>query len=136
MRCALRVVALSVDAIARPVLPEGLPRDDEPAIGESGHRGAVLITGCCCVDLEFGALRCALRVVALSVDAKVIPVLSVGLPRDDEPAIGESGHRGVGLTIDCACVDLEFGALRCALRVVALSVDAPVRPVLPEGLAM
>ena len=87
----------------------------KPAICEGSHRGVLLSIGCCCVDLEFGALRCALRVVALSVDARAIarPVLPEGPPRDDETAIGEVGHRRSVLQARCCCVDLEFGADGC-----------------------
>ena len=134
LRRTLGVVSLSVDTPDSPVLASGIPRDDEAPIGKPCHHRRPLPVGRVGVDLEFGALSNALGIVSLAVSAPLIPVLPVGRPCDDEAAIGEGGHRGVPLQIGRVCVDLEFGTLCHALCVVALSVDAITRPVLPCGL--
>ena len=100
-----------MDALAVAVLVKGLPRDDEAAIGQRRHGWGHLVARRVCVDLEFRALRRAVRIVALAVDAIAVAVLARGCPRDDKANAGQARHRGPLLTALSGCVDAELRAL-------------------------
>src|SRR5574340_767652 len=87
---------------------EAIPCDDEPARGIHRGRRMALGGGGDAVHLELRSLRRAGGVVALRVDARARPVLTLALPDDEESARGIHGHGGTGLVARAVCVDLEL----------------------------
>ena len=77
------------------------------------------------VDQEFPAIRRPGAVIALSVDAPTITVLTQALPGDDGVAGSVHGDDRRSLLIRVRLVDLELTPLGHAGAVVLLSVDAP-----------
>ena len=85
---AIGVVALGVDAgIITMILAPGVPRDQEAAVSQRADAGVVLLVIGVGIDLKFAAVRAAIGVVALGVDALPIAVLVYGLPGDQEAAV-------------------------------------------------
>src|SRR5687767_7247700 len=103
-----------------------LQGDDERPVGAGRDGGArVAAVGGERVDLELPALRRPGGVVALGVDVGTAG--AVGLPDDDEVAVGVHGRGGGVLVAGGGGVHAERRALRHAACVVTLGVDVPVR---------
>ncbi len=96
----------------------------EAAIRQADHRRLVLAVDGGGVDLELATHRHAIGAVDLRVHALARAVLSARAPHHDEAAVGERGELGFVLVALRVSVDLELGAERSALGVVALAIDA------------
>src|SRR5690606_17835952 len=124
-RAALRLDA--VGARVRAARAFALPGDDKVALAVDGDRGMPLPARGVRVDLELGTQGRAVRRVALRLDAvlaRVRAARTITLPGDDEVALAADGDRGKRLVAVGVRVDLELGTQDCAVRRVALRLDA------------
>ncbi len=102
---AVGVVALAINAPARPILPARLPRHHVPAGGQASHARRLLRIGCVAVDLELAADGCARGIEALTVHPVAGPVLAVRLPHGDVASTDQLGARGITLGVGPVRVD-------------------------------
>ena len=97
---------------------------DEAAVGQADHCRLVLVGGRAGVDTELAAYGGTVGPVALGVDAGTGTVLRIRSPGDDEAAVGKGADRRLVLCAQALAVDLELGAHRRPLGVVALAEHA------------
>ena len=101
---SVRIVALSVDAVARTILIERHPADDIAAIPQRGDRRIDLVVGRRRIDERLAAKRGSVRIVALGVDAAGRAVLVIRCPGDDIAAVVERCCRRPFLSGSGRCV--------------------------------
>ena len=74
-----------------------LPGDDIAAIAESCNLGVVLVIAGVTVDLEFLAVRGSVSGITLAINSIIAAILAIGIPGDDEAAVGKSVNRWIVL---------------------------------------
>ena len=129
-----RVVTLSIDPIARAVLPHALPSHDKVPIRIHPNGWRFLIVRNGRVHAELAPLRYTGRVVTLSVDAIEASVLTTALPRDNEVPIRVHRDGWSSLIVRRRRVNQGLASLRHTGRAVTLSVDPITRAVLTVAL--
>ena len=125
---AVGAIALAVDAARLSILAKRLPHGDEAAVGERRHRGHGLRSRSMGIDPELAAGRASIGIEDLAVNAVARPVLAVGLPDNDEAAVGERRNGRENLLPLGMGVDSEFIADHAPGGIEALAVNAGAAP--------
>src|SRR5262249_3583924 len=125
--------ALAEDAGRAAAGRRAAPDDHGVALGVHGDRGVLLVAGRR-VDAELGADGRPGGVELLAEGALAAAVRVVASPGHQEVAAAVHRHAGGLHVARSARVHPDFGALRHALHVVALGVDAPAGAALPVAL--
>ncbi|MCY1350843.1 hypothetical protein D9M68_526830 [compost metagenome] len=107
-RVALAIVALGVDAAA--AAAEAAPGDQPTAVGQGSDGGHGLVGVRGDIDPRLAALRVALVVIALGINAVAAAVLVVGLPGDQPAAVGQGGDGGGELMVERGGVDSRLAS--------------------------
>ena len=102
-----------------------LPGNDETATREPGNRWLILVVARMAIDLELGANRRTVLVVALGKDTEVVTprFLVVRLPSDDKTAVFQRRNRRLALSTAGMRIDLELFAIPAAVRIKALAIN-------------
>ncbi len=127
-----RIETLRIDAVLASVLAGAIPCDNEVPIGIHGNRGELLRVRGGGVDSELSAQRQPNRIEPACIDPMATSILRNALPGNDEVTGRIHGYSGISLRSGDRRVDTKFRALRYARRVIALSIDAGKRAILPR----